>query len=133
MTIEAAITKHLTENAGVASLAAGRVYPGHLPQKPTLPAIVMHRISGPREHSHDGSSGLAHPRFQFDVWAGSHVKAKALAEAVRAAMDGFRGTMGGAGGVEVSGCFLEDDDDGYDDALELFVWRMDFIVWHAES
>ena len=132
MTIEAAITKHLTENAGVASVAAGRVYPKHLPQNPTYPAIVYHRISGPREHSHDGSSGLAHPRFQFDLYAASHVACKDLAEKLRLALDAFKGTMGGAGGVDVNGVFLEDDDDGYDDDFKVFWWRMDFILWHNE-
>lgn len=132
MTIEAAITKHLTEAAGLAGVLGGRVYPKHLPQNPTYPAIAYHRISGPREHSHDGSSGLAHPRFQLDLFARTHVAAKDLAEKVRLALDGYKGVMGGVGGVDVNGAFLEDDDDGYDDDLKVYWWRMDFTVWHNE-
>ena len=132
MTIETAITRHLTENAGLAGVLGGRVYPKRMPQNPTYPTIVYHRISGAREHSHDGSSGLAHPRFQLDLWAKTHIAAKDLAEKVRAALDGYKGVMGGVGGVDVNGVFLEDDDDGYDDDLQVYWWRMDFTLWHSE-
>lgn len=132
MTIEAVITKHLTENAGVAALIAGRVYPKQLPQGPTYPAIVYHRISGPRVHSHDGASGLAYPRFQFDCFAKTHVQAKALCDAVRLAIDGFKGLMGGAGGVDVQAVFCEDDTDDYDDELKVHVQQLDAVFWHAE-
>ncbi len=40
--------------------------------------------------------------------------------------------MGGVGGVDVNGVFLEDDDDGYDDDLQVYWWRMDFTLWHNE-
>lgn len=130
MTIEAALVKHLTEHAGLASVLGGRVFPKHRPQQPAYPAIVYHRISGPREHSHDGASGLAHPRFQFDCYAPTYAGAKDLSERVRAALDGYRGLMGGS--VDVNGAFLEDDDDGYDDDLQVYWWRQDFIIWHNE-
>lgn len=132
MTIEEAITSHLTTNAGVAALVASRVYPKQMPQAPTYPAIVYHRISGPREHSQTGSSGLAHPRFQFDLYARSYAGAKNLSEKVRLAFDDFRGSMGGGSGVEVDAVFLEDDGDDYDDDLQVYMFRVDYTFWHGE-
>lgn len=129
MSIEAALFTLLTTTPSIAAKVADRVYPKQLPQDPTTPAIVYHRISGPREHSHDGSSGLAHPRFQLDMYAGSYLEAKALADAVRVAIDGYKGTVEG---VEIQAIFLENDDDGHDDELKVYWFQADYIIWHAE-
>lgn len=128
MTIEAVLATRLIEATGLAYLG-GRVYPKHLPENTPYPAIAYHRISTPREHSHDGPSGLAHPRFQFDLYARTYAGISELAEGVRASLDGYKGLLGG---VDVQGVFLEDDDDGYDDDLEVFWRRLDFTVWHNE-
>lgn len=133
MNIEAALAKHVTEAPQTAAHIGGRMYPKRLPQNPTYPAIVYHRVSGNREHSHDSSSGLAHPRIQLDVYARTHVEAKAVAEAVRSVLDGLpAGKLGGSAGVDTSGVFLEDDDDGYDDDFEIYWFRMDFSIFHNE-
>lgn len=136
MTIEEAIFHLVSNDAGVTALlgsgTACRVYPKKLPQTPTLPAVVYHRIDTPREHSQQGASELAHPRFQFDCWAETRSGAKAVADAVRLALDGFQGSMGSAPGIDVSGAFAEDESDEYDDDVKQFMSRLDVIVWHEE-
>lgn len=132
MTIEEALVAHLADDAGVAALVNARIYPGLLPQKPGYPSIVYHRVSGPREHSHDGPSGLTHPRFQLDCIDGTFKGARELGVAVRLALDGFRGTMGGDEGVPVGAVFIEDEDGDYDDELRLFRWRLDAVISHEE-
>lgn len=132
MRIEQALVQHLLTNAAVAAKVGNRVHLKQLPQRSTLPAIVIHKVSGPREHSHDGSSGLARPRFQFDMYAATAEAANDLAEKVRLALDGFRGTMGGVSGVRVDGVFLENERDDYDDSAEVQAVSQDYIVWHGE-
>jgi hypothetical protein len=147
VTIEEALVKLLKEAAGVdpadaarlaachqvASIVAGRIYPKRAPQGERRAHIVYHRISGAREHSQDGPSGLARPRIQLDLWAPKYADVRTRADAVRVALDGFAGSIGEApGAVNVNAVFLEDEDDDWDDDRELHMYRQDFTVWHNE-
>lgn len=137
MTIKEAIFRHLTTNAGLAALVGDRVYPKKLPQpkppkKPTLPAIVYHRITTPREHDQDGSANLHSPLWQFDCFATTDGQASEVARVLRLALDGFAGTMGGVGGVAVDAAFVEDEQDDYDDTTEFFRSIVDFTIMHHE-
>lgn len=137
MLIEEAIFAHLSADAGVSAAVSDRVYPVELPRPPLYPAIVYHRISAPREHTHDGSAKFASPRFQFDCLAGTFLEARRIQEAVRVALDGFKGTMGGVGGVEVHGAFVEDDrsdlETGADDELGVYSMSIDVVIEHVEA
>lgn len=133
MLLEEAIRAHLVANGGVSALIGTRLYPLVLPQDPTYPAIVLTRVSGVREHSHDGPSLLSTSRLQLDCIAPTAAAAKNVADKVRLALDGFRGTMGGAGGVEVNGAWLEDERDGYDDELRVYSASVDYMVLHNEA
>lgn len=132
MVIEEALYAHLAASAGVAALVSARIYPQTIPQDIALPAIAYQRISGVREYSHGGPSQLAHPRFQFTCQAATYAAAKSLANAVRAALSGYRGTMGGAGGVVVGGCFMVNEVDGFELPGETNVVRLDIVIWHEE-
>ncbi len=131
MNIEEALYSHLTNDAGVSALVGNRVYPLMAPQDAALPHLVYQRISSPRLRSHGGPSGLAHPRFQITATAGSYSAARSLANAVRASLDGFRGTMGG--GVSVGASFLDNEADGYQDVADTYTVRLDVILWHQEA
>lgn len=139
MTIEEAIVAQLKATAGVTAIIgagdAARVFPQVLPQGSAAqkyPGLVFQRISGPREHSLTGRSGLANPRFQFTCWSKRHAEARALADAVTLALDSFSGTLGGGGGVDTSPILVEDGPDGYDDAEQVYSCSLDAICWHAE-
>jgi hypothetical protein len=92
--IESALRTRALSVAAVSALIGTRMYPGKLPQDPTYPAVTYTRISGPRLYSHQGATGLAEGRFQFDCWAASYSAAKSTAAAVRESLEGFRGTVG---------------------------------------
>lgn len=129
MTIEAGIYAHLIGNAGVAALVGTRIYPLLVPQDAELPALAYQRISGPRDHAHDGPSGLALARMQLICVAASYDGAKALSEAVRAAMDGHKGSMGT---VTVDACLLDNEIDQWAAAHEAPVVRHDYMIWYQE-
>lgn len=132
MTILEAIVAHLLADAGVSAIAATRVYAKSLPQSPTYPALVIHNVSGTSEHSQDGPSGLAEPRFQIDCFSPRKASSVLLVLAVQTALDGFQGTMGGGGGVSVDAVFVENRRDDYDDELEVHVDSRDFLIMHHE-
>ena len=131
MGIEADLYTHLRDHTGLSALISGRVYPLTMPQDVTLPAVVYQRVTGPREYSFTGSSGLAHPRFQVSVWAETYASAKDVAEQIKVALGGYNGGMG-SGGTLVYGSFIENELDFYEPDTRLYHVPVDFTMWHRE-
>jgi len=120
---------HLSHDAGVIALVGSRIYPQVIPQDVALPAMAYQRISGPRDHTHSGPSGLARARVQITCSASSYSQAKGVAAAVRESVDGFKGTMLD---VTVGAAFVEDEIDGYGTSQETFTVRLDVNAWYQE-
>jgi hypothetical protein len=129
--LEDALVEHLRMNAPVAALVGTRVHPAELPERPTYPAIVYRRIGRSGVNHTEGPSGLAAIGIQIDCWAMRYRESKALAAAVSAALDGFKGLLGGS--VPVSPCLLEDHDDDFDPELKAHGSILVFTLWAAES
>jgi len=134
MLIEQGLMTFLLAQSGITDLVGQRIHFVQAPQDVESPYLVISKISGVREHSHDGSSGLAHPRFQLSAFADTYGAAKAIIAAVQAVLQGYSGTMGGAGGVAVNGAFYEDENDlDPGDGTGLFGVAADYIIWHSET
>jgi hypothetical protein len=127
-TIEKAIRSILIADTTVKAITT-RCYPATLPQDPTYPLIVYYKVTGMRDHHLQGPSGLAHPRFQVEAWATTYDAAKALANAIREALDGYSGTQGT---VRIGSILIESERDTYEDAVSCHRVIMDFYVWHSE-
>jgi hypothetical protein len=110
-TLREALYARLAAVEDLATLAGGRIYFNSRPQiasGASFPAAV-HSISA-RSFDHDlaGPNGLSTATWRVDCWAKTELAAAAMADAVRAAFDGFSGVIGQ---VVVLGCFLEDEAD----------------------
>ena len=137
MLIEEALIKFLLAQTFVTTYLTSsddtkRLYPVIAPQNVTAPYIVVFKVDGPRDHSHEGSSHLANPRFQLSIYSTTYAEAKAIAAAVQAVLEGYTGTMGGAGGVDVNGVFYENETDLYEEETKLFHVAVDYKMWHRE-
>ncbi len=132
MIIEEALAYHLLNDAVVSALAGDRGYPQVIPQEAALPAWAYQRISGPRLLAHDGPTGLASPRFQITCTGNTYGEAKGLCNAIRVALDGYKGLMGGASGVQVESAGVENEIDGYNQATGKQTVRLDLLIWHKE-
>lgn len=123
---------HLSGHAGLAALVDSRVYPIVAPQDPERPYLTYQLISRESEPTHDGPSGLDNPRLQIDTWASTYVEAGQVAKQVRAAMDGFVGTVGD---VEFQASFLDEERDLYEDATQPPLYRVsqDYRGWVREA
>ena len=77
----------------------------------------------------NGVSGAAMPRYQFDCWSEFYEEAKDVADAIRVALDGFRGNMGV---VMVQAVFVEDDRDRFDVTTLQHRIQVDAVIWHKE-
>lgn len=126
MAVEEDIFSFLTGNSAVAALVGRRVYPLTIPQDEDLPAVAYRRVDTPRIYSHDGYSGLARPRFQFDCVGTSYASASQVATAVRVAFAGWRAAFRGVAMAqnEVDVPWLEQTD--------RYQVSVDVIIWHNE-
>ena len=128
--LEEAVYSRLSGNASVAAIVSTRIYPQKIPQEAALPAVAYSRISATRVKAHAAPTGLARARVQVTCVAASYSVVKGLATAVRKALEGVMGTVGG---VTVQGSWLETDADEYGDAEGLYSVRQDFMVWYTEA
>lgn len=140
--IESGLITHLLNTEAVTEIVDDRIHTNVRPQNGLLPAIVLHRVSGPREYCLRGPVCLAHPRVQIDCLAYSASAAKQLADLVRLSNGGGSATLqafyGKMGIYVVQFAKLEDDRDDYieDEASGergIHVVSMDFIVWFREA
>jgi Protein of unknown function (DUF3168) len=142
-TTEAALVSLLVQGSPnpVADLVGTRVYPLRLPQAtpaPVLPAIRYQRIDtvrAPYREMATGRSEYVRPRFQIDCFATTPAGAQQVADAVRAQIDGFRGT---SAGMAIGGIALEDEAADLEEGVgvggaPIYRHRLDFLIGHAET
>jgi hypothetical protein len=136
---ESAIRKLLIDDATVAALVSTRIYPeGGAPQTPPLPFIVTKRISRSHFHHMGAAGGLAIARVQVTSYAKSEGEVETLADAIREALDGYRGTVTNTDSLTIKMLHLDNDLDtmilpwgGLNRGYPAIV--QDYKVGHAES
>jgi len=128
----------ITGDAGtdVCTVASYRIYPMILPQGAPLPAVTYQRISGPRFDDLLLPGSLASPTFQLNSWAAAYPEAKALGDAVQAAMNVYY-TGGVVAGVTIGSVTMLDDGDLPDlspsaEERERYAIRQDWQIIHKE-
>lgn len=135
MTVEQAVLSHLEADASVAALVGTRLYLLTLPQKPTLPAVLVSLVDDMSGHHLRGPAGTTPARVQVEAVAaaGSGVDpnavANGLAEVIDAALDGVKFSVGSPA-LEVSGSFRQLRQVLYEaDELRLVRVLQDYVVW----
>lgn len=136
-TIEEALRTVLIGNVGVSALVGTRVYPVVAPQGASLPAVVYQRISANRQHHLQGPSGLTQVRMQFTAIATTYSAMKALANALRQALDGYRNTVSGVFVQAVLSAgereqFIGETVQSGAEADMTYSTQLDMLVWHSE-
>ena len=82
----------LQGDAGILAIVpAARINWGERPTREQLPAIVLTLVSGGESLTLDGPDGLAEARVQVDCYGATFAQARAVAEAVRARLNGYSG------------------------------------------
>ena len=136
MGVETDLRTYLLSQSPVTTLVgAAGVYCGNIEDDAADPVVCIKRVSGGRQHTLTAGAGFASPRIQLDVYSQSYVDAKAVAEAVRGEMQGFKGTWGS---TTVSSVVFENEVDLYeepDDGTDLG-WHhiaLDYFVRYSET
>lgn len=131
--MEEALRSYLLEIEEIVALVGTRVHWVRSPQGSASPRIVLYRISGLRDMTMQGPSGLVASRVQVDCIGASYGSAKTVARAVEACVSGWSGIRSD---VAFDGCFLIGERDDFEDADtpdKLFRTSLDFNIWHKEA
>lgn len=129
--LRTAIYTKLSGDAAVSAIVGTNIYPVKLPPTNlTPPYITYFRVSTVRVQSMLGGSQLASPLFQFDAWAKTHAAADDLAEKIRLALEGFKGTVSG---VVIGGILFQNQFEEYDEDAELHRVMSEYRIWHEEA
>lgn len=122
MSAASAIVAKLEATAAVTTLAGTRIYSVSAPDDPTAPYIVFQQIAADPGVSHAGAAGATERMFQFACFAATPKAARALRDAVVAALDGVELDNG-------DNPTLEDERDAEkDDVAKLYRADADFLV-----
>ncbi|WP_417848371.1 hypothetical protein [Thalassoglobus sp.] len=94
MSIEADTYTFLSNQAGITNIVGTRIYPSHLPQNPTYPAMLYTLISADHITSLDDSVGMVRARVQFDVYSPSMANVVNTIEQLRQSLQKYSGSYG---------------------------------------
>lgn len=107
--LQETIVALLLGDASLTALVDNRVHWGRQPETQRVhPYVTLTLVSEPQGYTLDGPDGVAAALVQVDCWSETYGSALAVSRAVRARLDGTRGTVSG---VEIHGIFREGDRD----------------------
>lgn len=130
MSVERVTYTLLKNDAAVTAIVGTRIYPVMLPQQQPTPAIVYEIISSPRMGVIDArdATHLTRTRVQINLLSADYYTLRTLRDAVMAAMQFERGSIGG---VTVHSVLpAGEGPDSYDQPLRLFMRPLDFLITH---
>ncbi len=132
-----AIRAFLLDDTAIAGLVgASQIRPLRLPQKPTLPCIVLNRISSVRGAHLRGINGLARTRYTVDCWAPTLDAAVALGSLCGRRLSGFSGrwttTTSPAQSISVT-VLPENEFDQFEEDIQGGLCRhsADYFLYHS--
>jgi hypothetical protein len=131
MQIEIALLTFLSAQTSLMGLVQNRItyVQANASWTGASPYLVFQKVSSIRESTHDGSTHLAHSRFQFSIFAAKYGDIKPVAAALQAILEGYAGLMGS---VNIQACFYENEVDLDPGDMGLYGVACDYIIWHEE-
>ena len=108
---EKLIADRLQADPAVATILGGRVYPVIAPASAALPFATWRRAAVQREQTLGGPLGMPTVSLAVDLYAETYEAVRELADAVRACLNGFGGSVGNS--YTVSLVSLQNESDGF--------------------
>lgn len=122
----------LAADGTVTALCSTRIYPVTIPQTTAFPALRIATVANEPSDTKTGASTLDAIRVQIDSYAASMLAAQQLEEAVRGAIDRYRGsvTVTGTGGDTyfVDGVRFENRNETMEEEKDIFRLSSDYQV-----
>lgn len=127
----------LSKTAITDLVGSTRIYTDQLPQRATLPAIVLNQLFTMHEHQLSDLGGLAHARVQIECYAATRLVANSIVEAIRTC--GIITQKGSTNGVDIRGVRIEEGMSYKDDAAtdgsdeQRYVAVFDLVIDYTET
>ena len=127
MGVRETVYSRCTSHAGTLALITTRVYPDLVPESPTYPLIVYHRISADDGdyRDHDAPTTREVSRVQLDCYDDTSDGAADLADQVQTAFNGW------SSGSTVGWAFRANRIADYDTALKVYKQIVDVRIEHS--
>lgn len=130
--MHAQIRARLLADAALAAICGARIEWGL--RVPGLPGVRMFTVSSTETYHAEGTAKLTFERVQIDAFAATYGAAKAAADAIKASLSGFAGTLGSARIQRVELINARDTSEaGNTEAETIFGRSLDFLIIHKES
>lgn len=114
----------LSGDAGVTAITTG-IYPVLIPQSADYPAIAYQRTSSDRDVNFDEVEDWVRTSAQIDSYATSYSDTAGLADAVKAALNNYKGGV-------IQLIKLDSELDIFEDSTSLFRVSQRYTIWHTE-
>jgi hypothetical protein len=105
--IDTALKDLLVANPTVSGLIGQRMYDSALPRSYTVPAACYHRYVLNQQYDFAGPISVVETSIQYDVYAADAATARSVAEAIKAVLTPYVGTLND--GTQVQACYMEQD------------------------
>jgi hypothetical protein len=132
MNISGIVYTILAADSAVTAICSTRIFPLTIPQTEALPAVRIVTIALEPFDTKTGGSTLDAIRVQIDAYAYSMLTAQQLEEAIRVALDRYRGsvTVTGTGGATyfVDGVRFENRNETMEEEKDIFRMSADYQV-----
>ena len=129
--IEDGIYSYLTSQSTITDIVGTRIYPGLLPQDPTLPVVVFFNIGSEPVAMQDQKPIAMITHIQVDCFALTIRAAKILDKKIKEALllDSYQGVMFGSSPIRRVE-LIEGGVDDFDDIPNNFRVTSDYQIWH---
>lgn len=107
-----------------------RVYPGALPQKPTLPAITYRRIGNIPDMAAQGATGLERCRLRLKAFGWTFDDAEELMREIQAELSGASDPLNG---IEVQRVSFEHEQHETHEAVNAEALAADLVIWYRRG
>lgn len=125
-----AIYSRLAGYSGLTALVGTKICAMRLTEGVTGQAVAFEKIDVIVDHAFNTTANLLGVRYRFHCYGTTSAEAIAVAEQLRACLDGFIGTILS---VRIWGILFLDNFDGYDPDAELYDSSNDFRAWHTAT
>lgn len=134
MAIDISLRSYLLAQASITTFTT-TVQVNHISQGASSTRIWLSRRASDEEVDLGGNGGLIESYFDIEAMSEDIDTAQDLAQAIKEALNGYRGVMGAQ---PVQAVFVADHTDDYlprnqDDDLGLHIASLDVQIWHAQA
>ena len=132
---EAVLRAALVADATVSGLIASRIYPLMSSPETPLPFVLWRRTAARREQALAAPMGVPITTVEYSVYAATYEAARTIADAMRAVLDGYGGTVDN---TTVNQTSLENESDDFvtlagADLPPVYQVTQTYDVWWQES